>query len=104
MALCLFGCAVLCACGSGDGSAPKKVTESEYGSKWPLVAHEATIGCDPGNVAYAEVEGKKYALNGNAIRAGLSSVDSVKNESAKSSLFAADFTERAMQICLNGKR
>ena len=52
-------------CSGRDSSV---LSAKDYGEKWPLVADSAKIGCDPKSVAWVEVEGKRYALNGNAIR------------------------------------
>ena len=85
-------------CSGRDSSV---LSAKDYGEKWPLVADSAKIGCDPKSVAWVEVEGKRYALNGNAIRAGLPGADGIKNPANANTVFVADFTERAMQLCLD---
>lgn len=78
------------------------VKATDYGDAWPLVAQQAQLGCDPPSTAYIEVNGKRYALNGNALRAGLPRPDEIRREPTK--IFMADFTEKSMQLCLDQRR
>lgn len=78
------------------------VKSADYGETWPLVVLQAQLGCDPPSTAYIEANGKRYALNGNALRAGMPRPDEIRRDSTK--MFMADFTERSMQLCLDQRR
>lgn len=92
----------LAACSAEPPPRSIAVNAADYGDAWPLVALQAQIGCDPPSNAYIEVNGKRYALNGNALRAGLPRPDEIRREPSK--IFMADFTEKAMQLCLDQRR
>lgn len=89
-----FASITLASCG---GTPPGVVKANDYGEKWPLTVQEAKIGCETPFIAYVEANGVRYALNGNAIRAGLQKPDDIKKD--PSTMFVADFTEKAMQLC-----
>lgn len=78
------------------------VKSADYGETWPLVAKEAILGCDQAAIGWIEVGGKRYALNGNALRSGLPRPDGIRKEPTL--IFMADFTEKAMQLCLDQRR
>lgn len=84
---------------SGCGDAPDEltVTMQEYGDKWPIKADKAVLHCDQPDVAYVDVDGEWYALNGGALRKGLPRADQIRKDSSIVSM--ADFVERAMAIC-----
>ena len=75
------------------------VTSVEYGDQWPLIADEAILRCEIPDIAYIEVGGMAYALNGGGLRAGFPRGDVIRKDS--DNVFMADFIERAMNICLN---
>lgn len=88
----LFG---LSAC--GDAVDEQTVTKEEYGDRWPLKADKAVLHCDQPDVAYIDVAGKWYALNGGGLREGLPRTDEIRKDPNVVSV--ADFIERAMAIC-----
>lgn len=91
----------ICGC-SADVKSGVTVSASSYGDKWPLKAEEARLGCDAPDIAYIEVNGTRYALNGGALRSGLPRPDEIRKDA--NSIFMADFTEKAMQICLDKRK
>lgn len=68
---------VLAACGAEPPPRSIAVKAADYGETWPLVALQAQIGCEPPSAAWIEVNGKRYGLNGKALRAGLPRGDEV---------------------------
>jgi Protein of unknown function (DUF2511) len=78
------------------------VKASDYGEAWPLKVAEAHIDCDVPDIAYVEANGTRYALNGGALRSGLPRPDAIRKDSV--SILMADFTEKAMQICLDKRK
>ncbi|MFA7351672.1 MAG: DUF2511 domain-containing protein [Methylotenera sp.] len=78
------------------------VNKEEYGERWPLVADKATLHCELPDIAYIEIGGLAYALNGGALRAGFTRGDGIRSNSENVSM--ADFIERAMKICLDKRK
>jgi hypothetical protein len=101
--LCVIA-AVALASGCAEEKKPGVVvvTAAEYGDKWPLNTADARLGCTPPSTAYIEANGKRYALNGKALRDGLPRPDEIRRD--VNNVFMADFTERAMQLCLDQRK
>ena len=57
------------------------VTSAEYGDKWPLISETATLHCEVPDIAYIEVGGIAYALNGGGLRAGFPRGDDIGKDS-----------------------
>lgn len=74
-----------------------QVTQAEYGESWPFHTPDARIGCDQDDVAYLTVDGKRYALNVRAEKAGLPSPESILRPHTGPPL--VDFLERATSLC-----
>lgn len=73
------------------------VKAADHGDKWPLVASEATLGCEPPTKAYVDIAGRRCGLNGKALKAGFERCD----DAAKSGN-AASFgllLEKALPLC-----
>lgn len=73
------------------------VKAADYGDAWPLLALQAQLGCDPPSAVYIEVNGKRYALNGKALSAGLPRGDEVSKTGNAVALGL--FVERASSLC-----
>lgn len=89
---------VLAAC--ADDQPPLRtatVKAADYGDAWPLLALQAQIGCDPPSAVYIEVNGKRYALNGKALSAGLPRGDEISKTGNAVALGL--FVERASSLC-----
>ena len=56
--------AALTGCGSDGRDVSRSGFEAD-GKTWPLTVDEATLSCD-GMAVFAEVDGKRYAVNGTA--------------------------------------
>ena len=99
--LLLLGSGLLTACDNAPKQKGILVSDTEYGSQWPLNVPSARLDCEPTSIAYIEVGDKRFALNGNALRAGYQTPDEIRKEPGK--IFMADFTEKAMSLCLKNK-
>ena len=95
----LLATILLSGCGKEEKPSGIVITAAEYGDRWPLKTSEARLGCEPPSVAYVEVGGKRYALNGKAIRQGMPRPDDIRKDGE--SFAFADFTKRALQLCEN---
>lgn len=81
----------------GDASDELTVTKEEYGDRWPIKADKAVLHCDSPDIAYIDVAGKWYALNGGALRQNLPRADEIRKD--VNIVDMADFAERAIAIC-----
>lgn len=81
---------------------PGQVTAAEYGDKWPLIAQEATLGCEPPTKAYIEIEGRRCGLNGKALKAGMPSCDAAAKDGHGFKITSA-FIDRALTFCASRK-
>lgn len=88
--------ALLPGCGA-DPPHTLMVKAADYGDTWPLVALQAQLGCDPPSVVYLEVNGKRYALNGKAMSAGLPRGDEVSKTGNAVALGV--FIKPALALC-----
>jgi len=73
---------ILCGCDesttSSDASHRVRVTESEYGDKWPLTVDSGEIECiDDYFIVFHVTNGKTYALNGAATSRGFPEIDPI---------------------------
>ncbi|MBN3005599.1 DUF2511 domain-containing protein [Chromobacterium alkanivorans] len=87
--------------GCGEPADQVTVTKAEYGERWPLKTDKAVLHCDQPDVAYVDVGGKWYALNGGGLRQGLPRTDEIRKDPDNVSV--ADFIELAISICQKNK-
>lgn len=105
MGLTALALAVVAVGGCGDApelsqQAVKKtiaVKSADYGSEWPLLAGEAVIGCEPPSIAFIEIGGRRCALNGKALSAGMERCDDA-SKTGNAVAFGL-FVEKALALC-----
>ncbi len=73
------------------------VKAADYGSEWPLLAGEAMIGCEPPSKAFIEIAGRRCALNGKALSAGMERCDDA-SKTGNAVAFGI-FVEKALTLC-----
>lgn len=103
--LFLLALAIVAVGGCGDVAEPparsvKKtiaVKSADYGSEWPLLAGEAVIGCEPPSIAFIEIGGRRCALNGKALSAGMDRCDDA-SKTGNAVAFGL-FVEKALALC-----
>lgn len=98
--------ALLAGCG-GPSENGLTVKEADYGDKWPLTVAEAKIGCDNTKdgkrIGYLEANGKRYALNGDAIRSGLPTLEEIQRDKNGMPIMHTDFIEKSMELCAKSR-
>ncbi|MEW6166044.1 MAG: hypothetical protein AB1642_13380 [Pseudomonadota bacterium] len=92
--------------GCGDDAAQKPavpvtkttvVKAADFGADWPLVAPEATIGCEPPSKAFLDLADRRCALNGKALSAGMERCDDA-SKTGNAVAFGV-FIEKALALC-----
>jgi hypothetical protein len=73
------------------------VKAADYGDAWPLLALQATLGCDPPSIVYLELNGKRYGLNGKALSAGMPRGDEISKSGNAAALTV--FIQPALALC-----
>jgi hypothetical protein len=74
------------------------ITAAEYGDKWPLIATDATLGCESPTKAYVEIGGRRCGLNGKAIKSGMARCDDAARSGNAADITMA-FVDRALTLC-----
>lgn len=91
--------------GCGDSSMPPQastpktltVKATDYGADWPLSVSEAIIGCEAPTKVFIDIAGRRCALNGKALDAGMERCDDA-SKTGNAVAFGI-FINKAMALC-----